>query len=239
MKAPRWTVLLAVAVMAAILIAIASAASDRSTKSEAAHAGPYKIALSNSFIGNTWRIEMENLFKAGCKMPPYKTQVDVLGLQLGQRRQQADAADLQPDLPGRRRDRHRRRLAHRPQRHHQAGLRPRHPRRLVRQRRHRPVRLNGQHRPVQVRRAARPVPGRQAARQGQRDHGHRRRRHVRRRRAQQGRRRRLQEVPGHQGRRPLHRQLGLLGRAAQHRRSASVAAEDRRHLGARAAPTAC
>ena len=35
MKAPRWTVLLAVAVMAAILIAVASAASARSTKSEA------------------------------------------------------------------------------------------------------------------------------------------------------------------------------------------------------------
>ena len=35
-----------------------------------------KIALANSFIGNKWRIEMENLFKAACKMPPYKTQVD-------------------------------------------------------------------------------------------------------------------------------------------------------------------
>ena len=72
MKAPRWTVLLAVAVMAAILIAVASAASARSTKSEA---GPYKIALANSFIGNTWRVEMANLFKGGCKMPPYSKQV--------------------------------------------------------------------------------------------------------------------------------------------------------------------
>ena len=72
MKAPRWTVLLAVAVMAAILIAVASAASARSTKSEA---GPYKIALANSFIGNTWRVEMANLFKGGCKMPPFNKQV--------------------------------------------------------------------------------------------------------------------------------------------------------------------
>ena len=72
MKAPRWTVLLAVAVMAAILIAVASAASARGTKSEA---GPYKIALANSFIGNTWRVEMANLFKGGCKMPPYSKQV--------------------------------------------------------------------------------------------------------------------------------------------------------------------
>jgi ribose transport system substrate-binding protein len=35
-----------------------------------------KIALSNSFIGNTWRVEMENVFKAACAMPPYKDQVE-------------------------------------------------------------------------------------------------------------------------------------------------------------------
>ena len=35
-----------------------------------------KIALSNSFIGNQWRVEMENVFKAACAMPPYKDQVD-------------------------------------------------------------------------------------------------------------------------------------------------------------------
>ena len=72
MKASRWTALLAVAVIAAIVIAVASGASARGTKSEA---GPYKIALANSFIGNTWRVEMENLFKAGCKMPPYTVEV--------------------------------------------------------------------------------------------------------------------------------------------------------------------
>jgi ribose transport system substrate-binding protein len=38
-------------------------------------AEPYKIALSNSFIGNKWRIEMENDFKSACGMQPYKTQV--------------------------------------------------------------------------------------------------------------------------------------------------------------------
>ena len=36
------------------------------------HAPPYKIVLSNSFIGNTWRVEMENEFKAACAMPPLK-----------------------------------------------------------------------------------------------------------------------------------------------------------------------
>src|SRR5438445_10914489 len=36
---------------------------------------PFRIALANSYIGNTWRIEMENLWKAGVQMPPYKTLV--------------------------------------------------------------------------------------------------------------------------------------------------------------------
>ncbi len=35
-----------------------------------------KIALSNSFIGNKWRIEMENLFRAALQMEPYKSQVE-------------------------------------------------------------------------------------------------------------------------------------------------------------------
>jgi ribose transport system substrate-binding protein len=36
---------------------------------------PFRIALANSYIGNTWRIEMENLFKAGVQMPPYNALV--------------------------------------------------------------------------------------------------------------------------------------------------------------------
>jgi ribose transport system substrate-binding protein len=35
----------------------------------------FKIALSNSYIGNKWRIEMENVFKAALQMEPYKSQV--------------------------------------------------------------------------------------------------------------------------------------------------------------------
>ena len=35
-----------------------------------------KIALSNSYIGNKWRIEMENVFKAALLMEPYKTEVE-------------------------------------------------------------------------------------------------------------------------------------------------------------------
>ena len=36
----------------------------------------FKIALSNSYIGNKWRIEMENVFKAALQMEPYKSQVE-------------------------------------------------------------------------------------------------------------------------------------------------------------------
>lgn len=36
----------------------------------------FKIALSNSYIGNEWRIEMVNLFKAALQMEPYKSQVE-------------------------------------------------------------------------------------------------------------------------------------------------------------------
>ena len=36
----------------------------------------FKIALSNSYIGNKWRIEMENVFKAALEMEPYKSEVE-------------------------------------------------------------------------------------------------------------------------------------------------------------------
>ena len=36
----------------------------------------FKIALSNSFIGNKWRIEMENVFKAALLMEPYASTVE-------------------------------------------------------------------------------------------------------------------------------------------------------------------
>ena len=37
----------------------------------------FRIALANSYIGNVWRIEMENLLKAASKMEPYKSQVQL------------------------------------------------------------------------------------------------------------------------------------------------------------------
>jgi len=35
-----------------------------------------KIALANSYIGNTWRIEMENEWKAALQMEPYASQIE-------------------------------------------------------------------------------------------------------------------------------------------------------------------
>ena len=73
MRIRHWIAPIAVtAVAAAVAIAAASAAGDRT---HAAHATKLKIALSNSFIGNTWRLEMENTFKAACKMQPFKSEV--------------------------------------------------------------------------------------------------------------------------------------------------------------------
>jgi ribose transport system substrate-binding protein len=36
----------------------------------------FTIALSNSYIGNKWRIEMENVFKAALGMEPFKSEVE-------------------------------------------------------------------------------------------------------------------------------------------------------------------
>jgi ribose transport system substrate-binding protein len=63
-------------VLAAGTVAIAATvAATAAARTHAPNAGTFKIALSNSFIGNKWRIEMENDFKSACGMPPYKTGV--------------------------------------------------------------------------------------------------------------------------------------------------------------------
>lgn len=45
-------------------------------RGRAAPAKKLKIVLSNSYIGNKWRLEMENLFKAAVQMEPYKSEVE-------------------------------------------------------------------------------------------------------------------------------------------------------------------
>jgi ribose transport system substrate-binding protein len=58
--------------VAAGTFAISSRASA-AAPGAASHPPPYKIALSNSYIGNTWRVEMVNEFKAACAMDPIKS----------------------------------------------------------------------------------------------------------------------------------------------------------------------
>ena len=70
----RWGLLLT-AVLVVVGSAIGATALAQPKRAAAPAAEPLKIALSNSFIGNKWRIEMENVFKAACKMPPFKQQV--------------------------------------------------------------------------------------------------------------------------------------------------------------------
>lgn len=64
--------LAAVAVVITALIVVGCGSSSSSSQQAAGSSGSKpKIALANSFIGNKWRIEMENVFKAACKMPPF------------------------------------------------------------------------------------------------------------------------------------------------------------------------
>jgi ribose transport system substrate-binding protein len=87
MSTRRYTRLLAVGAAALLAVTACSSGSSEtsgdpspgsSVKSGASAppSGKLKIALSNSFIGNGWRVEMENVFKAACAMPPYNTQID-------------------------------------------------------------------------------------------------------------------------------------------------------------------
>jgi ribose transport system substrate-binding protein len=64
-----------VALIVAGVTITGAAAQSQKGAAPAASKKTYRIALSNSFIGNKWRIEMENLFKGACKMEPYKTGV--------------------------------------------------------------------------------------------------------------------------------------------------------------------
>jgi len=51
---------------------------SRDAHATTTHAKVLTIALANSYIGNKWRIEMENVYKAACGMAPYKIQIKCL-----------------------------------------------------------------------------------------------------------------------------------------------------------------
>lgn len=58
------------------LLGSAAAASGLLATPAIAQKKKFKIALSNSYIGNKWRIEMENVFKAALQMDPFKSEID-------------------------------------------------------------------------------------------------------------------------------------------------------------------
>ncbi|MET7394781.1 sugar ABC transporter substrate-binding protein [Dactylosporangium sp. NPDC005572] len=68
--------LLAAATALVLAAGMIAGCSDGPAAEKGADKGKLKIALSNSFIGNGWRVEMENVFKAACAMPPYVDQVE-------------------------------------------------------------------------------------------------------------------------------------------------------------------
>ncbi|HLG76338.1 MAG TPA: substrate-binding domain-containing protein, partial [Ktedonobacteraceae bacterium] len=70
-------VVIVVVVLISVLVA-RPGGPQQTTTGGGKHNGPYTIALSNSFIGNTWRVEMENEFKGACQMPPYNTLIKCL-----------------------------------------------------------------------------------------------------------------------------------------------------------------
>jgi ribose transport system substrate-binding protein len=78
-RAARWVGAVGLVVVLAVSVAACGGGSDneKSSSTASSQSGKkLKIALANSYIGNKWRIEMANTFKAACGMPPYKDQVD-------------------------------------------------------------------------------------------------------------------------------------------------------------------
>lgn len=57
-------------------LALAGAGGCGSSRASTRRGGRLRIALANSYIGNSWRIEMENQWKAALKMEPFASQVD-------------------------------------------------------------------------------------------------------------------------------------------------------------------
>lgn len=76
MNVPRWRLLAVAAATLLIATACSGSGSDDPPAQGSGGTEKIKIALSNSFIGNQWRVEMENVFKAACAMPPYVDEVE-------------------------------------------------------------------------------------------------------------------------------------------------------------------
>ena len=101
--------------------------------------GPYRIAIVNGFVGNTWRIQMIKTAKAYAEDPAIKDKIaEFKVVSTGTDAPGPARRHRGLHQPGLRRHRHHRRLARR--------LRPRHPPRRQERRGHRAVRQRARHR---------------------------------------------------------------------------------------------
>jgi ribose transport system substrate-binding protein len=65
-----------IAVAAITVLSLVAAAGGGGRTMAAAEGERWTIALSNSFIGNQWRIEMVNIFRSACSTEPFASTVD-------------------------------------------------------------------------------------------------------------------------------------------------------------------
>lgn len=77
MSGKRWFRALALALSSCAAAGTLAACSGNAPiqSGSGSKSGQYTIALSNSYIGNTWRVEMENEFKSACASAPLKGHV--------------------------------------------------------------------------------------------------------------------------------------------------------------------
>lgn len=83
----------ALAAAAALTVALASVASAGKSSYKAAHKPPYTFVVSNNFLGNDWRPQVEKLAVLTSKLAPFKGKVNVKVVN-SQSTNQAQIADL-------------------------------------------------------------------------------------------------------------------------------------------------
>jgi ribose transport system substrate-binding protein len=69
--------LLAIALVLVTALVVVGCGSGKPSTVSSADGGPYKIALSMSYVGNDWQSEAENLVKAVAASPEYKDKVEL------------------------------------------------------------------------------------------------------------------------------------------------------------------
>jgi ribose transport system substrate-binding protein len=84
---------IALALVVAVTAALTSGASAGKAGKKAGHAGPYTFVLSNNFLGNDWRPQVERLAQLTAKIAPFKGNVS-MKIVNSQNTNQAQISDL-------------------------------------------------------------------------------------------------------------------------------------------------